>query len=72
MKKLFKWGWLLAATLSILTTPQSILDAIRLGRADHRLTPFFLIAFLIRFAVTWLFLKIVVDAPYFHSTSKFK
>jgi hypothetical protein len=58
MKKLFQWGWLLAAIFSILTTPQSIMDAIRLGRSDHRLIPILLIAFLIRFAVTWLFLKL--------------
>jgi hypothetical protein len=56
--KKFRWGWFLIAVFSILTTPNAIITAIQLGKSDHRLIPILPIAFAIRFAMTWWFLKL--------------
>jgi hypothetical protein len=58
VKKYLRWGWLSLVVVSILTTPSAIMDAIHLGRSDHRLIFVIPLAFTIRFAVTWWFFRL--------------
>jgi hypothetical protein len=58
VKKYARWGWLFLVVVSILTTPSAVVDAIHLGRSDHRLMFVIPLAFIIRFAVTWWFFKL--------------
>ena len=57
MKAFRRWGCFAVAFFSIVTIPYSILDSIDLVRLDRKLILILPIAWAIRLAITWWFLR---------------
>jgi hypothetical protein len=53
-----RWGWFAIAALGILQTPTAIIHAIQFANSYHRLAPVMVLAFAIRIAMIWFFLRL--------------
>jgi hypothetical protein len=66
----FRWGWFAIAAIGILQTPMAVINAVHLVGSNHRLAPIIPIAFVIRFGMIWLFLKLWWDTRPIKETLK--
>jgi MFS superfamily sulfate permease-like transporter len=56
--KRMRWLWFAFAALGILQTPTALSNAIHVANSEHRLAPVMVLAFVIRFGMIGLFLKL--------------
>jgi hypothetical protein len=70
IKKFFAWVCLFLAVAAVLTTPNAVVDAVRLVHSDRKLALVVPIAFAIRFAMIWRFIKGCTQIAYGASSDK--